>query len=74
MRILAYDRFKPGVTLETIEPCLAEEVAGYQGQLPRVDDEARRVENTNFILNACSAFVQGFVPTLARPEVAPPED
>ena len=27
MRIFAYDRFKPGVTLETIEPYLSEEVA-----------------------------------------------
>ena len=27
MRIFAYDRFKPGVTLETIEPYLPEEVA-----------------------------------------------
>jgi hypothetical protein len=27
MRIFAYDRFKPGVTLETIEPYLEEEVA-----------------------------------------------
>jgi hypothetical protein len=27
MRIFAYDRFKPGVTLETIEPYLPEEVS-----------------------------------------------
>ena len=27
VRIFAYDRFKPGVTLETIEPYLSEEVA-----------------------------------------------
>jgi hypothetical protein len=27
MRIFAYDRFKPGVTMETIEPYLPEEVA-----------------------------------------------
>ena len=27
MRIFAYDRFKPGVTLETIDPYLSEEVA-----------------------------------------------
>lgn len=27
MRVMAYDRFKPGVTMETIEPLLAEEVA-----------------------------------------------
>ena len=27
MRIIAYDRFKPGVTMETIEPYLPEEVA-----------------------------------------------
>jgi hypothetical protein len=27
MRIITYDRFKPGVTLSTIEPYLAEEVA-----------------------------------------------
>jgi hypothetical protein len=27
VRIFAYDRFKPGVTLETIEPYLPEEVA-----------------------------------------------
>jgi hypothetical protein len=27
VRIFAYDRFKPGVTLETIEPFLSEEVA-----------------------------------------------
>ena len=27
MRIFAYDRFKPGVTLETIEPYLPDEVA-----------------------------------------------
>src|ERR671921_173564 len=27
MRVFAYDRFKPGVTLETIEPYLPEEVA-----------------------------------------------
>jgi hypothetical protein len=27
MRIFAFDRFNPGVTLETIEPYLAEEVA-----------------------------------------------
>lgn len=27
MRIIAYDRFKPGVTMETIQPLLAEEVA-----------------------------------------------
>src|SRR5262249_54047459 len=27
MRIFAYDRFKPGVTMETIEPMLPEEVA-----------------------------------------------
>jgi hypothetical protein len=27
MRIFAYDRFKPGVTLETIEQYLSEEVA-----------------------------------------------
>lgn len=27
MRVIAYDRFKPGVTIETIRPLLAEEVA-----------------------------------------------
>jgi hypothetical protein len=27
VRIFAYDRFKPGVTTETIEPYLPEEVA-----------------------------------------------
>jgi hypothetical protein len=27
MRVIAFDRFKPGVTLETIQPFLAEEVA-----------------------------------------------
>jgi hypothetical protein len=27
MRIIAFDRFKPGVTMETIQPLLAEEVA-----------------------------------------------
>jgi hypothetical protein len=27
MRVIAYDRFKPGVTMETIQPLLAEEVA-----------------------------------------------
>jgi hypothetical protein len=27
MRIIAYDRFKPGVTMQTIQPLLAEEVA-----------------------------------------------
>jgi hypothetical protein len=27
MRIIAYDRFKPGVTMDTIQPLLAEEVA-----------------------------------------------
>jgi hypothetical protein len=27
VRIFAYDRFKPGVTMETIEPYLPEEVA-----------------------------------------------
>jgi hypothetical protein len=27
MRIITYDRFKPGVTLETIQPYLSEEVA-----------------------------------------------
>ena len=27
MRIIAYDRFKPGVTLDTIQPYLPEEVA-----------------------------------------------
>jgi hypothetical protein len=27
MRIIAYDRFKPGVTLATIEPYLPQEVA-----------------------------------------------
>jgi hypothetical protein len=27
MKILAFDRFKPGVTMETIQPLLAEEVA-----------------------------------------------
>ena len=27
MRVIAFDRFKPGVTLETIQPLLAEEVA-----------------------------------------------
>jgi hypothetical protein len=27
MRVIAYDRFKPGVTMETIRPLLAEEVA-----------------------------------------------
>jgi hypothetical protein len=27
MRIIAYDRFRPGVTMETIQPLLAEEVA-----------------------------------------------
>jgi hypothetical protein len=27
MKIIAFDRFKPGVTMETIEPLLAEEVA-----------------------------------------------
>jgi muconolactone delta-isomerase len=27
MRVLAFDRFKPGVTMETIQPLLAEEVA-----------------------------------------------
>jgi hypothetical protein len=27
MRIIAYDRFKPGVTLDTIQPYLADEVA-----------------------------------------------
>jgi hypothetical protein len=26
MRVIAYDRFKPGVTMETIRPLLAEEV------------------------------------------------
>lgn len=27
MRVIAYDRFKPGVTMETIQPLLVEEVA-----------------------------------------------
>jgi hypothetical protein len=27
MRVIAFDRFKPGVTMETIRPLLAEEVA-----------------------------------------------
>jgi len=27
MRVIAFDRFKPGVTMETIQPLLAEEVA-----------------------------------------------
>jgi hypothetical protein len=27
MKIIAYDRFRPGVTMETIQPLLAEEVA-----------------------------------------------
>lgn len=27
MRVIAYDRFKPGVTLETIKPFLPDEVA-----------------------------------------------
>jgi hypothetical protein len=27
MRVIVYDRFKPGVTMETIQPLLAEEVA-----------------------------------------------
>lgn len=27
MRVIAFDRFKPGVTMQTIEPYLAEEVA-----------------------------------------------
>ena len=27
MRVLAYDRFKPGVTIETVQPYLPEEVA-----------------------------------------------
>ena len=27
MKVIAFDRFKPGVTMETIEPLLAEEVA-----------------------------------------------
>jgi hypothetical protein len=27
MKIIAYDRFKPGVTMETIQPYIAEEVA-----------------------------------------------
>jgi muconolactone delta-isomerase len=27
MRVLAFDRFKPGVTMETIQPLLADEVA-----------------------------------------------
>lgn len=27
MRVLAFDRFRPGVTMETIQPLLAEEVA-----------------------------------------------
>ena len=27
MRVIAYDRFKPGVTMDTIQPLLAEEVA-----------------------------------------------
>ena len=27
MKIIAFDRFKPGVTMETIQPLLAEEVA-----------------------------------------------
>jgi len=27
MRIIAYDRFRPGITMETIQPLLAEEVA-----------------------------------------------
>src|SRR5262245_40764862 len=27
MKVIAYDRFKPGVTMETIRPLLAEEVA-----------------------------------------------
>ena len=27
MRVIAFDRFKPGVTMETIEPLLAREVA-----------------------------------------------
>ena len=27
MRVIAFDRFRPGVTMETIQPLLAEEVA-----------------------------------------------
>ena len=27
MKIIAYDRFRPGVTMETVQPLLAEEVA-----------------------------------------------
>jgi len=27
MKVIAYDRFRPGVTMETIQPLLAEEVA-----------------------------------------------
>lgn len=27
MRVIAYDRFRPGVTMQTIQPLLAEEVA-----------------------------------------------
>ncbi len=27
MRVIAYDRFKPGITMQTIQPLLAEEVA-----------------------------------------------
>jgi hypothetical protein len=35
MRVIAYDRFKPGVTMETIQPLLAEEVANvWRRRLP----------------------------------------
>jgi hypothetical protein len=31
MRVIAFDRFRPGVTMETIQPLLAEEVANVWG-------------------------------------------
>ena len=60
MKVIAYDRFKPGVTMDTIRPLLAEEVGLDEDESAKLQWAAYR-RNLWLIGAGASALVAGAV-------------